>query len=151
MTAVAATRQAPGRAVAGAIHLRAEAARSRGERLWCQYSAPNDLTKKQAISAERRVRSRSARAAGPANLRIRLSSSARRQDEPARRARRLPPTMCLGNAEQNLVPPAASQQDALRREDLLVHIAGHADTAIALSAHPRHGALSSQQSASVGS
>ena len=121
--------------------LRAEARALARRALWWQYSAPDDLTEKQAISAARdAIQARIQREQLDRHkftYKVILEQPA---DKTSLRDAYAPfvaddvPWECL---EQNLVPPAASQQDALRREDLLVHIAGHADTAIALSARIR--------------
>ena len=121
--------------------LRAEARALARRALWWYYSAPDDLTEKQAISAERdAIQERIQREQLDRHkftYKVILEQPA---DKTSLRDAYAPfvaddvPWECL---EQNLVPPAASQQDALRREDLLVHIAGHADTAMALSARIR--------------
>ena len=121
--------------------LRAEARALARRALWWQYSAPDDLTEKNAISAARdAIQARIQREQLDRHkftYKVILEQPA---DKTSLRDAYAPfvaddvPWECL---EQNLVPPAASQQDALRREDLLVHIAGHADTAIALSARIR--------------
>ena len=121
--------------------LRAEARALARRALWWQYSAPDDLAEKNAISAERdAIQARIQREQLDRHkftYKVILEQPA---DKTSLRDAYAPfvaddvPWECL---EQNLVPPAASQQDALRREDLLVHIAGHADTAIALSARIR--------------
>ena len=121
--------------------LRAEARALARRALWWYYSAPDDLAEKKAISAARdAIQERIQREQLDRHkftYKVILEQPA---DKTSLRDAYAPfvaddvPWECL---EQNLVPPAASQQDALRREDLLVHIAGHADTAMALSARIR--------------
>ena len=121
--------------------LRAEARALARRALWWRYSSPDDLTEKNAISAERdAIQERIQKEQLDRHkftYKVILEQPA---DATSLRDAYAPfvaddvPWECL---EPNLVPPAASQQDALRREDLLVHIAGHADTAIALSARIR--------------
>ena len=79
--------------------LRAEARALARRALWWQYSAPDDLTEKNAISARAAAITLNPDSWTGTNLHIRLSSSS----PPTRRAcatptRRLSPTMCLGNA-----------------------------------------------------
>ena len=121
--------------------LRAEARALARRALWWQYSAPDDLTEKSAISAardaiqERIQREQLNRHAFTYTVVLEQPPDTPRSLRDAY-APYLADDVPWESIEQHLVPVVGFPQDALRREDLLVHNA-HADKAVKISARLR--------------
>jgi len=121
--------------------LRADARALARRALWWQYASPDDAVEDRAIEAARDA----------IQERIQREQLNRHQftysvilQQPAdgtslrdAYAPYVAHDVPWDSIEDHLVPTVGSVQDALRREDLLVHITGHAGTAVALSARIR--------------
>ena len=120
--------------------LRAEARALARRALWWQYSAPNDLTERQVISAARdAIQARIQREQLNRHAFTYTCVLEQPADTTSLRDAYAPyvaDDVPWESIEPHLVPSVGSQQDALRREDLLVHNV-HAATAVKLCARLR--------------
>jgi len=120
--------------------LRAEARALARRALWWQYSAPDDLAEKSAISAARdEIQARIQREQlnrHAFTYTVILEQPADATSLRDAYAPYIADDVPWESIEQHLVPVVGFPQDALRREDLLVHNA-HADKAVKMSARIR--------------